>query len=430
MERISKSAAGVLVRSFLAIAAFAVSSQLALAQEPIANSLKPSLVHLIVKAIPDVKTRDGATPGLVEFTRGTGFVVSSDGYILTNYHLVKDLTGYKPGSLFISASFGEFSETNRRKLQMVKSDAAFDLLLLKGAEGSAKYNPVTLAPDIEIRSVDSDQELISIGFPRPENEDLQTEPVESRGRLKDKNGPDAHLWNVSLTMNSGQSGSPIINSTGRVVGIGTADSLINKETNFMIPAYLASSLMAHLKFGEYETKLVALEKRLDDFEKVRLEKAEDTLEKAVENIDEIASNFEWSAKTEGDHVMVAYEKLANTGPQIDAVTIRATPLARGKGGPVNLFTLVAKNSDDPEDDTILPDVYDPAKRRGVTLAKGLFVRLKNVFCEADDAVEMTRVKIDIEPFLQDNVPLDPESIFLEHSLDKKTDCKKTSVPPS
>ncbi len=401
------------------LAWFAMSTH-GLGQTTPEELVKDSLVHLIVKAIPDVPTQPGQEPKLEEMARGTGFVVSRDGFVLTNYHLVKDLSGYKPGSLVISASFGQDEEINRRKLQLVKSDAAFDLLLLKGAEGSATYKPVVFSDSNGIKVLNADSELYSAGFPRAEDPTLQTEPVSSRGSVKDRNGPDAHLWNLSLEMNAGQSGSPVFTKNGHVVGIATSDSRINKSTNFMIPAYFADSLLAHVKFAAMEEKYAALEERINKMEKDKIDPSIGRIGEAETSLKEIQSNFMWSAANKQQDLNIVFRKLASSGPVIEKLRLSITPSVSNKEGlPVDIGSVNTDFDFDGDPDYFLLTAYDKNTRKGTFSVKAALDVLRRKFCSEGKSFVLDKFTVGIEPFLKDDVALEPEYVTVDYPLVKK-----------
>jgi S1-C subfamily serine protease len=127
---------------------------------------------------------------------------TDDGYLLTNFHVVEDATD-------ISVTVGReaYSAT------LIRQDLRNDLALLKV---SGAFNPL---PMVTSSAVKLGQEVFTIGFPNP---DLQgVEPKLTDGRISALTGllDDASRFQISVPVQPGNSGGPLMNSRGEVVGV-------------------------------------------------------------------------------------------------------------------------------------------------------------------------------------------------------------------
>jgi TPR repeat protein len=136
---------------------------------------------------------------------GSGFFISQDGYILTNFHVVENAS-----KIIIQTKQGTFPA------QVVKVDAANDIALLKI---SGSFQPLPVATS---RSSKLGEAIFTIGFPNIEVQGV--EPKLSKGEIGGLGGvqDDPRSFQVSLPVQPGNSGGPLINMSGNVVGLMTA----------------------------------------------------------------------------------------------------------------------------------------------------------------------------------------------------------------
>ena len=142
---------------------------------------------------------------------GTGFVLSADGYIVTNNHVIAD--GDSP--------IVTFADGTSEPATIVAGDPSRDLAVLR--VDRADLVPLAVGDSDELRLGD---QLIAVGYAL----DLNGEPSVTAGILSAKNRTiteenGAQLVNLLQTdtaINPGNSGGPLLNGRGEVVGINTA----------------------------------------------------------------------------------------------------------------------------------------------------------------------------------------------------------------
>ncbi len=154
---------------------------------------------------------------------GSGFIISDDGYILTNYHVVE-------GGSNIRVSFFDGSE---RDAELVGFDQDNDIAVLKTE--ASRLNAVTLGDSDELSVGDT---VLIIGNPLGMLSFTLTSGVVSAldRELTDDNS-SIRMFQTDAAINSGNSGGPAFNMDGEVVGIATskyADSAI-EGLSFCIP---------------------------------------------------------------------------------------------------------------------------------------------------------------------------------------------------
>ncbi len=143
---------------------------------------------------------------------GSGFIVRNDGYIVTNYHIVR-------GAGAITVNVFNDLGTERYRANQVKLDEALDLALLK-IEPRA---PLTAAPlgDSDLVSVADD--VIAIGSPFGLDQTVSRGIVSAKRKALVIEGiTHANLIQTDAAINQGNSGGPLIDARGTVIGVNTA----------------------------------------------------------------------------------------------------------------------------------------------------------------------------------------------------------------
>ncbi len=139
--------------------------------------------------------------------RGSGFVISQDGYIVTNNHVVKGAT-----SVTVTLDDG-----TTLKARVIGRDAGTDIALLK-VKPSAKLSFIQLG---ESDDVEPGEWVIAVGNPYGLGGSVTAGIVSARGRdIGD--GPYESFLQVDAPINRGNSGGPLFTQDGKVVGVNTA----------------------------------------------------------------------------------------------------------------------------------------------------------------------------------------------------------------
>jgi serine protease Do len=143
-----------------------------------------------------------STPGNY---KGSGFALSSNGYIVTNYHVVSG----KFDSLYVQNAAGD---SYRAKL--VYSAPQYDIAILKISDDSFENLPA-LPYNFRKAKTDVGEEVFAVGYSEGDS------PVFDRGYVSSANGfmSDSSEYRVSIPVNPGNSGGPLVNSKGSIIGI-------------------------------------------------------------------------------------------------------------------------------------------------------------------------------------------------------------------
>ncbi len=144
-----------------------------------------------------------AVSACVEF--GTGFVVSREGYILTNYHVVE-------GCRSVSVGLDDGEKT----IRISARDAQNDLALLKSPSVSS-----TVAIFRSGRGVRVGDSVVAIGFPFRGLGLVASEANVTAGTISALAGPgdDTRILQITVPVQVGNSGGPLLDASGNVVGV-------------------------------------------------------------------------------------------------------------------------------------------------------------------------------------------------------------------
>lgn len=167
-----------------------------------------------------------------QIAAGTGFLVSADGLILTNKHVVSDATAQY--TVF-------FADDKKYTAEVVSRDPTNDLAILKIKDaGDAKFKPVKLVSSQN--NVKIGQFVVAIGNALGQFDNTVTLGVISAtGRsiaAGDGSGSSENLSQLLQTdaaINPGNSGGPLVNLRGEVVGINTAVAGSAQGIGFALP---------------------------------------------------------------------------------------------------------------------------------------------------------------------------------------------------
>ncbi|MBJ6726283.1 DegQ family serine endoprotease [Geomesophilobacter sediminis] len=164
---------------------------------------------------------------------GSGVIVSRDGYILTNNHVVEGT-----GEIKVKLSDGR-----ELKARVIGRDPKTDLALIKVTSGFENLPVLTLGDSEKMRVGDW---VLAVGNPFGLELTVTQGIISATGRVIGS-GPYDNFLQTDAPINPGNSGGPLVNLRGEVVGINTAIVSGGQGIGFAIPSDLAKSVMTQLR---------------------------------------------------------------------------------------------------------------------------------------------------------------------------------------
>lgn len=143
---------------------------------------------------------------------GTGFLISEIGYVVTNYHVVEDARK-------IELYFPTDSTTKKYIATVVSSDKTNDIAILKIDSGFTSFAtvPYTFSDDYNVSD-----EVFTIGYPQPDI--MGASYKYTKGEISSLSGIENNVTMMQITtpIQPGNSGGPLFNKKGDIVGITTS----------------------------------------------------------------------------------------------------------------------------------------------------------------------------------------------------------------
>jgi S1-C subfamily serine protease len=152
------------------------------------------LIQFLMRGVVTIKHDDG---------HGSGYFISKDGFLITNYHVVKDKKIVKV----------QLNESVTLAADVIRFDERYDVALLK--VNGEDFNALEM---INSDSAQTGDDVIAIGTP----EDLSLGQSVTKGIISGKRKIAEKIFlQTDVTINSGNSGGPLLNENGGIIGMVT-----------------------------------------------------------------------------------------------------------------------------------------------------------------------------------------------------------------
>ncbi len=206
------------MRNVLTIIIFLLAFAAHLASQNVADIVKQSCDAVVLIVISDSSGQETAL--------GSGFLISADGQIVTNYHVIKDAH-----SAIVKLSNGSFFPVSG----VVASDAKKDLAIIKVNGKNLPFLPLTNVDKVQVGS-----HVVAIGSP------LGLEGTVSDGVVSAIRDSDGVKWiQTTAPVSHGNSGGPLLDMGNHVVGVITMgiNPGAGQNLNFAIPSDEVANLL-------------------------------------------------------------------------------------------------------------------------------------------------------------------------------------------
>lgn len=217
------------------------SRQITLSEQPVSQGV--GVVEKVADSVVSITTEseryDWFGRRAVSSGAGSGFIITKDGYILTNNHVVE-------GADVVLVVMTDDEEYQAR---VIATDAQADLALIKINEGN-DFKPVELG---DSNAAKVGEEVYAIGNALGQYPNSVTKGIISglgrpitavSGGLRGSLQEFEDLIQTDAAINSGNSGGPLVNAEGKVIGINTAVAGEAQNVGFSVPIDRANELVA------------------------------------------------------------------------------------------------------------------------------------------------------------------------------------------
>lgn len=149
---------------------------------------------------------------------GTGFAINNNGYLITSLHMIKDAD-----SIFV-----ENSNLARTSTKIVFSDPSIDVAILK-IDNEESFKNWSVPFVFSSRNLDLGEKVYTLGYPRKD-------VVYGEGSLSSLSGfhGDTTMYQISIPVNPGNSGGPLLDEQGNIVGLVRGKITSAEATGFAI----------------------------------------------------------------------------------------------------------------------------------------------------------------------------------------------------
>jgi len=165
--------------------------------------------------MPGMPDQEGGEDGQVRESLGSGFIVDSKGYIITNNHVVE-----KADKIYVKLSTDPDTQDLGRPARVIGVDKATDLAVIKIDTSSP-------LPTVKLGNSDTAEVgdwVEAIGSPFALSQTVTAGIISAKHRTIDGGAPGQfqHFIQTDAAINPGNSGGPLLNMNGEVIGVNTA----------------------------------------------------------------------------------------------------------------------------------------------------------------------------------------------------------------
>jgi len=227
------AAAGRALPDFAALAEQVMPAVLAVTTEEVVSEKNLRRVH---PGVDPFEFFFGRRPRQRAVGMGSAFFISADGLALTNNHVVEGA----------DKIFAFTTDRTKYEAKVVGRDPATDLALIK-VQGKGPFPFLTLGDSDALRVGDW---VMAVGNPLGIGQTVTVGVVSGKGRslgLSEETSSFENFIQTDAAINRGNSGGPLVNLKGEVVGINTAMNMAAENMGFAVPVNTAKAVLPQLK---------------------------------------------------------------------------------------------------------------------------------------------------------------------------------------
>lgn len=196
-----------------------------------------------IQDIKAVTSNVAAAPAASDFS-GTGFALTNDGYVVTNYHLAADAD-----SLYIQTGDGRYA-----RARVIAFEPATDVAILKVADKDFRFSDAEVPYTFATARTSLGARVFTLGYP-------QDEVVYNEGYVSARHGfeGDSAQYRLEIPASPGQSGSPVLDAHGNLIAIVAGKESQSSGTTYAITSRTLLRLLKRMP-KDYRVSLPAANK--------------------------------------------------------------------------------------------------------------------------------------------------------------------------
>ena len=177
--------------------------------------------------------------------QGSGFIISEDGYCITNVHVIEKET--RISAIQYIKENDKWVKKSYEKIKIISVVPTYDLALLKIEDHKRKFTYVPIGDSDKLKR---GEVLFAIGNPRGLDRSI------SKGilSLSDRNFSGIRYLQTTTQVNPGNSGGPLFNLAGEVIGVINMKLLQSEGLGFAIPSFYLKDFLDHHSTYLYDKK--------------------------------------------------------------------------------------------------------------------------------------------------------------------------------
>jgi S1-C subfamily serine protease len=224
---------------------------------------------------------------------GSGFILAPDGYALTNSHVIRDHEKLSART----------EDGDKVDVQVIGDDPATDLALVRLAARDLPYSQLGDSETLQVGQL-----VIAVGNPFGFQSTVSTGVVSAVGRaMRSEEGRlIENIVQHTAPLNPGNSGGPLVDSRGRVVGVNTAIIAFAQGLGFSVPANTAKWVAGELiTNGRVRRLALGVRATVSEISRQQIRELDLLSERAVEVIEVDRTGLAGNAGVEAGDLLVA-----------------------------------------------------------------------------------------------------------------------------
>lgn len=188
------------------------------------NGIKFNLYSEGIRILPVYYEVPSSNTESIWKSNGSGFFISTDGYIATNYHVIENAS-------YIDIEFTQNGKLLNFEAEVIEVDKKNDLAILK-LKSDSFINFKTIPYIFETKLVDVGTSVFALGYPKALT-GMGTEIKFTDGKVSSKTGYDGDVstYQTSAPTQPGNSGGPLFDYEGNLIGINTSKFVSEQVEN-------------------------------------------------------------------------------------------------------------------------------------------------------------------------------------------------------